>query len=530
MPLLNKEQILERGWTEEIFQSLTENKGQVVKSGENFWHLNSIEKMEKSEIFKNFNLATDNQTQVSQNAINKQPAKPVIKSTLMTKEQILERGWSEEAIEKFISGSVVNTKGQKLWQTANVLRNESQIDFIFFNNSKDFNELGKEGIELSQSLNIDFKKENCLLSSLDRYNPLKPIYHLTNPNFAPDENGCYTLFTDGTFKKIDKQAFASCGGWILDNNTNEVVFEFCKSVELDETQKKSMPKFELEGIAEAVKIINQLKLKNVTFYTDSFDEARRLYLAARNFKDDYYQENAHLYNPIIEGLKNSNSVISWLPREYNFHADELSEISFNAWEKQNLGEYKDKDYISEHGYKVDRDKVIYMHDSKTNFKDYKELENNLTLIVTHNKKGSKDYITTLIHDNINHTLEVLDSIPKSFSYIDDSLPLETKNAKKAKQEGIHLIHLAKALNKFKDLGNINICVSPLVTAIIDKVRPIPPNLQEEFFEFDKALKEYPGKITMTHKWKKLDEKMKRFFWEPENQNNEEAVIKKVKPR
>lgn len=319
-------------------------------------------------------------------------------------------------------------------------------------------------------------------------------------------------------------------GWILDNKTNEVVFEFCKPVELDFSQKKSMPKFELEGIAEAVKIINQLKLKNVSFYTDSLDEARRLYLATKNFKDEYYQENEDLYNPILEGLESSNSVISWLPREYNLHADELSEISFNAWEKQNLGEYKDKDYIAEHGYKVDREKVIYMHDNKSDFKDHKELENNLTLVIGHYKKGSKEYITTLIHDNINHTLEVLESVPKSFSYIDESLPLEIKNAKKAKQEGIQLMHLAKALNNFKHLGDINICVSPLVTAIQEKARPIPPDLQEEFFEFDKALKEYPNKITMTHKWKKLDEKIRRFFVELDNQSNETNTTKKVKPR
>jgi hypothetical protein len=279
-----------------------------------------------------------------------------------------------------------------------------------------------------------------------------------------------------------------------------------------------------------VKVVNQLNLKNVHFYTDSSDESRRLYLALRHFKDEYYQKNSHLYDPILEGLKNSNSIISWLPREYNFHADELSEICFNAWEKQNLGEYKEKDYVAEHGYKVNRDKVIYMHDNKTDFKDNKELKNHLTLIVTNNKKGSKEYITTLIYDSINHTLDILDSIQKDFAYIDKSLPIEIQNAKKAKQEGINFINLAKALNKFKNLGDINICVSPLVISIKEKLRPIPPDLQEEFFEFDKALKEYPSNITMTHKWKKLDDKMTKFFLTLENQNNENSQIKKVKPK
>lgn len=465
---------------------------------------------------------------------NAKANKPVIKTTLITQEQILERGWTQEAIDKFIVDSFNNIDkvGNKLWHKTNIEKIEKSVDFIFLNKREEFDKLTETGKKLSESLNIDFKKENNLLSNLEHYIASRPIYHLTKKDFAPDENGSYTLFTDGTFKVVDKQAFASCGGWILNNKNNEVIFEFSQSVELDNNRRKNMPNFELAGIAEGLKIINQLKLKNVQIYTDSFEESRRLYLASKGFKDEYFQQNESLYEPVFNNLKNSNSLISWLPREYNSHADNLSEIQLHKWEKENLGEYKDKDYILEHGYKVDREKAIYLNQNKADFKEKDELNNNLTIIVTYQKKEGQDYMTTLLHDNITHRLKILDSVPKDFSYIDQSLPEEVKRLKKAKPDGIHLATLAKALNNFKDLGDINICVSPLVMAIENKATPIPTDLQEEFFDFHKALNDYPSNITMTHKWKKLDDKIKRYLYggTEKNETKEENVTKKVKPR
>lgn len=534
MPLLNKEKILERGWGEEIFESLTSNKGQVVKSGENFWHLNSIEKMENSEKFKSFNLVSDNQTKESEIITHKSPTKPVIKSALLTREQILERGWTKEAIEEFIANSFVKTKKGNLWQTANIEKMEKNIDFILFNNReefKEFNNLTEVGKNLMQSLEIDFSKGNHLMAKLDNYNQSKSIFHLVKEDFVPDENGSYSLFTDGSFKTVDKKAFASCGGWIVDDKTKEVIIEFSKPVPLNENHKRSQPNFELIGIDEGVKIIKQLGLKNVQIYTDSLDDARKLFLASYDYKGVHYRENANIYDPIFNYIKNSNSSIAWLPREYNHHADELSEISLNAWEKQNQGDYRHKDYIAENGYKVDRETQIYFHQEKADFKEHNDLENRFTLVITNKTEGKKKYMISLINDSETHRLSVLESIPRDFSYIDESLPEEIKRVKKLKQESIIIMHLARAIKTSKELGDINICVSPLVIAVNNKATPIPSDLQEEFFEFHKALNDYPGNITMTTKWKKLDEKIKGYLQVvEEKQMDVETVIKKVKPR
>jgi ribonuclease HI len=531
MPLLNKEQILERGWTEEVFESLTQNKGQVVKSGENFWHLNSVEKMEKSEKFKNFNLGTTNENEEPQDIVVNQDSKPKVKTTLLTKEQILQRGWSEDEIEKFLSDTYVQTKEQKLWHVANIKKVENQIDFIFFKKTEEFNELTETGKNFTQSLNIDFNQGNHLISKLKNYDSSKSIYHLVKENFAPDENGSYSLFTDGSFKTVDKKSFASCGGWIVDNNTKEVIMEFSKPLELDDSQKRGQPNFELMGIAEGVKIIKQLGLKNVQIYTDSFEESRRIFLALNGKETEYYKDNEELFNPILNTLKNSNSTIAWIPREYNLQADKLAEISLNAWEKQNAGGYKDKDYIAEHGYKVDRDKSIYFHQDKAYFKEHKESTNQYTIVIVDRSENKKRYLVSLIHDNVTHRLTILESLPRDYSYIDENLPEQIKKIKKSKPDGVLLMNLARAINNSKDLGDINICVSDLVIAVNNKVTPIPSDLQEEFFEFHKALNNYPGKITMTTKWKKLDEKIKGYLQVVEEKHfDETSVPKKVKPR
>jgi ribonuclease HI len=435
MSILNKEQILQRGWSEDSFTLFTNNKPQVVKNFENFWHLNFVNKVEKSTKFKIYTHRGD----------------------FTNREQPIVPGFENPAIM---------------------------------------------GIKLVNELKIDFNQGNHLLAQKENYDVLKPIFHLVKTDFEPDENRSYSVFTDGSFKTLNNQAFASCGGWIMDNKTQEVIIEFSMPVQLNESKKRSMPKFELIGIYEASKLVKQLKLKNVQFYTDEAQEAKRVLLRVYDDKLIDADENKDLYESIANIFKSSNSSISWIPREYNSHADEISEIPLNEWIKNNEGDYKHKDYIAENGYKIDRETAIYFH---------QQLKNNLTLIVTNHTAGKNQSIVSLIHDRKNNRFNILESIPKDFSYIDQSVPEEIKRIKKLKLDSVLLINLAKAINMAKDYGDINICVPPLVMAVENKTISIPKELQEEFFAFHKALHEYPGNITMTHKWPSLDEKMKDYL-------------------
>jgi ribonuclease HI len=517
MAILNKQQILERGWTEEVFDSITENKGQIVKNGENFWHLNFIEKIEKSDKLKGI-LPSENieQSPVQSKVENKK---------LLNREEILARGWSKEAFNKFITN-----KQQKKWQIEQIQKWENHIDFHLFNHPE-FNKVGQDGINIVQSLNIEFEKNNHLIANIHNYNPLKPIFHLVKKDFAPEENGSYSLFTDGSFKTVDKKAFATCGGWILDNKSKEVILEFSKSVELDESQKRSKPNFELMGISEGVKLIKQLKIKNVQIYSDSLNEAGRIFLALHDFKDFNFKQNKELYQPIIDDLKKNKVSIAWIPREYNIHADKLADIPLKAWEKENDGVYKEKDYIAEHGYKVNRDEVIYFHQNKAECKNERDSESRFTLITVSHKDGNKQYIVSAMHDRVENSLSLLECVPRNFSYIDENLPEEVKSAKRAKADSIIIMHIARAIKHCEQFGDINVCVPGIVIAVNNKATPIPSDLQEEFFELHKALNEYPSKITMVPKIGKLQEKIKDYLQIVEEKHfDNSSVSKKMKNR
>lgn len=447
----------------------------------------------------------------------------------ITKEELLlDRGWSEDSIRYLAGSSHLDKNKKQVWFKNTIEKIEKTIVFKNFTTGQEFKNRDKslvngfevtaqKGMDLVTSLDIDFTKNNHLFAKIKNYDVSKPIVHLVKNDFIPDENGSYSLFTDGSFKTLNNKAFASCGGWIMDNKTQEVIVEFSKPIALDETRERSMPKFELIGIIEGAKLVNLLKLRNVQFYTDEATEARKVFEKIHNIEtltDNNYEE---LYIDIAKILKNSNSSISWIPRQYNHHADEMSEISLNAWIKDNEGDYKNKDYISENGYKVDREKTIYFYQNKAEFKEYNELKNPLTLIVTNHNIGKTKYMVSLIHDSRINKLSFVEALPREFSYIEDSLPEEIKNIKKVKIDGINLMYLTRAINSAEKYGNINICVSPFVTAVNNKVIPIPSELQEEFFEFHKALNEYPREITMTDKSSKLNDKIKNYLQEIEKQ-------------
>lgn len=428
MAKLNKEQILERGWSIDQFIFFAQDKKQIIKDNEQFWHSNYIEKVEN----------------------------------------------------QLVHQSLLNKNQQKT----------------------------KESINFINSLEIDFKSGNHLLAKKDYYDALQPIFHLVKTDFEPNENGSYSVFTDGSFKTLNHQAFASCGGWIMDNNTREVIIEFSMPVPLDENRTRSMPKFELIGIYEAANLVKKLKLSNVKFYTDEEQESLRVFEKMHNIEKVADNENTPLYEAIAKIMNDTNSTISWISRDYNTHADEISEIPLNAWIKNNEGDYKNKDYIAENGYVVDREKAIYYHQNKVDFKEHKELENPLTLIIKNTVIDKKQYMVSFIHDSRTNELKILEAMPKDFSYIDSSLNEDIQRAKKIKPDGITLLYLARAINNANQYGDINICVPPLVTAAHKKVTAIPVDLQEEFFALHKAIDQYPSKITMTPKWSSLDNKIK----------------------
>lgn len=537
MPILTKEDILQRGWSQDAFECLAGKSQLTNREKQQGWHLNYIEKIEKTPQFVTFTNREDFYNSTRTENFNKKPIQksshvknltPSSKQNQfanLTKEDILQRGWSEDAFECLIK---LNPKvnQHKAWQLNYIQKVEKSLEFVTFTNSENFQTRDSNfkdisivpgfetsatvGIELILSLKIDFTTPDYLLSNKESYEPLKPIFHLVKQDFAPEINGSYSLFTDGAYKTMGKEGFACYGGWILNNKTDEVILEFTGPLALKNPMET--PQFEIMAIAQGVNLINQLGLKNVQFYTDSSEDAKRLLTALNGHKDKHYQNNAELYEPVLAGLKKSNSSISWIPRDYNSHADELNKVTLQSWLNTIIEPTINNDYITQNGYVVDRTKDIYFQQDKNIYVKPEELPYRHTLIQRAYKTlDNQQYIASVIYDNETNQFSLLQNIKKDFSYLDQSLPKDILANKKGTLNGLMLMNICNTLDLTKDLGNINVSVSHEVGAVVKQLKPIPHLYQEEYFAFHKKLSEYPIDLKLTSLSEKMSSKVQKFL-------------------
>lgn len=455
--------------------------------------------------------------------------------TKLTKEKILERGWSEDAIDCFLGKPhAINSKGLAQWEKIVVTKIENYLSFKNFTNAKDFfltqaqiletlDHKKNEGINYVNSLSKELNQHDCLLNNIKDYNTLKPIFHLVKKDFSPQENGSYSLFTDGCFKSIGKESFATCAGWLIDNETKEIVVEFTKVLELNEENKRGMPDFELLGISEGAKLIKLLGIKNVQCYTDSSSEAKTVACALKGIGDSRYNKQQILYEFIVKTFLNTNSSIAWIPREYNTHADELTKIPLNAWRQEHNKNHIEVDYIKEHGYIVNRDKDIYFHSQKINYCE--EQQSQFMLLSLYKETASKrKKQVVLLYDRNKDEFNILRDEYCDYSYIDESLPNNIQAIKKSRAEGATAYYMSNAIKELHHLPELTLCASSGILAICKKLTPIHPTFQEEIFELHKAIEDFPGKISMTQLSKPLQKKLHQFL-EKEYINCQEPTSK-----
>lgn len=448
---------------------------------------------------------------------------------LLTRKEIKKRGWTKEQMRYFTRKTHTRTESNEpAWQESYIENVEKSISFKNFTTCKDFYQRteiiekglkveNKAGIERIKELAVEFEQHDCLLKNKDNYDNLKPIFHLVKKDFSPDENGSYSLFTDGCFKNIGRNSFACCAGWILDNSTNEIVVEFTKTVELNDKFKNGMPEFELRGIFEGVNVIKQLGLKNVQCFTDSAGEAKTILSALNNIGDSRISRNIELYEPIIETLKNSSSTIGWVPREYNHHADELTKIPLNAWMEHYSKVYLEHDYMKETGYVVNRDKEIYFHQNNIQLKESAEANSRWKLLFLKPDRDDKDKnISIVLYDAENKTIKLLEQKDrKEFQEfnINTSDSDEIIRLKKAKPDSAYIRNISATFEHIKDLSEVDISMPFGVLAVMKKLTPIPPALQEEYFEFHKFCKSLSGKVNATTLEPKVMKEITKLFEE-----------------
>lgn len=256
---------------------------------------------------------------------------------LISKQNLLEReGWNEEKITFFL--------GQELYLTecngyvlSRVYRTESSAIFEKFTNIKDAQNL-KENIELTVKTNTieavarflevtpHVKESDSVLSQLNKYETdgvlSKEIIHWIQKENL-DTNDKYELFTDGSLKVDGNKNIIGCSGWIRNQN-GDTVLEFTKNI--DEKSVSSSYDFEIFGLELGLKIAQSIGIKNLNVYSDSSGEMRALTYMKEGFINERMVDLAEIYLPIQDIIKNMKIKFSYIPRDYNHHADSLSKV------------------------------------------------------------------------------------------------------------------------------------------------------------------------------------------------------------
>lgn len=428
--------------------------------------------------------------------------------TLLTKDEIIQReNWTEEKVDQILCRPYLAKDGVPAWDLSMVSKTENYISFKNFKSKIIYREILEQievDVEEHTKTAIDFIKginltsnptnKNSLLNSLQDYDNKDAIVKIKD-EFVVDASKTYSVFTDGCFKTVGKESFASCAGWVLENETNTIVAEFTKKISLDKNKTREMPEFELTGISEGMKIVKKLDLKNVRFFTDSIGEARTIYSAILGVGDKRFYSNALLYDDILSGMLETNSFISWVPREFNSHADALTKIPLMDWTKAVQAKVE-CDYFKEHGYRVNKDIDIFFSGLKNeHFNDAEKANISIASLRCNNQRTGESSNLLCMTNNSDGSIQVLHQQSKADF---DEFDLIKEKPKTPNSE--YIVNMIKGLRLLKDYPEITLEVNQGMFAIMKNLTPIASSLQEEYFELHKIMKEYPG----TLKVKKLD--------------------------
>lgn len=256
---------------------------------------------------------------------------------LIDKQKILERdGWTEDKILFFLGQPLHIAQGSG-YILSKVQRTENAPIFEKFTTIEEAQKL-KEDIETSVKTNtteavarfvenIPYVNENIsLLKQLDKYETdgalSKEIIHwIQKENIDPNDK--YDLFTDGSLKIEGNKNIIGCSGWIRNQN-GDPILEFARHI--DDKAVSSAYDFEIFGLELGLKIAQSLGIKNLNVYSDSNGEMRALTYMKEGFVNERMIDLAEIYLPIQDIIQDMQIKFAYIPRDYNYHADNLSKI------------------------------------------------------------------------------------------------------------------------------------------------------------------------------------------------------------
>lgn len=414
---------------------------------------------------------------------------------IYTQKELIERGWSEEKIVFFLNKPfwMDNKKG---WSSKKIEKVEKFKEFNDFLGIEHYTELKKkldqQSLEKTQNT-IDFLKNTPLLndekSLLKKYTDYfengrlkEEIFHYVNEEKLKTSDSL-RLYTDGCLIKIGSEKRVICSGWIQDSN-GQILVEFAKEIKPENEYD-----FEIHAIEEGLKLLKKLNLKNVDCFTDSSSEAKNLTYTVNGLTQNRAFELPQIYNPLIEILKETGSFISYMPRQYNQHADSLNKIHANYYKncEKNFIE-QEKENILKNGFDYSLDKDSYfIHEKVKLFESWENLqEKSKWFLSTNYDRETQNFYNYLINTQNNefHLIGKVDK--KNIKDIGQKLEIQSHSP-----ETLHILNLCQCLEMLKDITKISFNPTTDGFAVVMSNRiKIPQPLKKEYYYLHQLLNQF----------------------------------------
>lgn len=434
------------------------------------------------------------------------------KNVHLKNEDLLKRGWTQEKIDYFLISNY-GSKGSWLLQTITPF--EKKKKFIEFENLSNIlsvkeeyqviqDELTQKAIERIQTKDKIGLPENSLLKKYKQYISDDGdfasdmiIHYPFGEDFS--RKGKFYAHSDGCGKVINNKNYASCAGYIEDEN-GKIVVEFSKEI------SREKDKFEQIGIEETIYLAKRLNIRNLNLHTDCKGEAYRIGFDLAYEKDTFkkkrdIKDGINKYEKLINDIRDFDDFsIVYIPRQYNSHADSLTKIMVNKYqslELQRLSEQRSKSLWK--SLQVDRQASLYFSHDKMNLVDDSEILMQSAKwsvhSIKHQNKVAGTWVYNFLINNETREFELQSrvNLMEDYSSFLNSLGLSEDLIKeKTKSTDIAMIfNCAQVLKSLNDLEDISVHFpSQGAYAVLNNIIAVPGKTQEEYIELHRAMDQF----------------------------------------
>jgi len=248
-----------------------------------------------------------------------------------------------------------------------------------------------------------------------------------------------------------------------------------------------------------IKIIQSLGIKNVNIYSDSSGEMKTLSFMKEGFLTERMVDLAEVYLPLEKILKSINVKFSYIPRDLNFHADNLSKI-YNEEYKQELKEKLESQ--KEKGFNYESEEHQYYTNKKIKIIEEKNSEGIAFVQRYIEKKFYQFYINLETNEILSYKISNIKEVREKFKDLKIS----------EEKSGIDSLSIALLTEELLNHANekINVVYPSLgIKCRVENITMIDPAWHKDYISLDKAINQLDeinfmplsdSLMKMTKKW------------------------------